>query len=170
MKKLLVLLLVFGLASAANAAIVSLSVDGVNPSDGTEDIDVASPTIVLSVLDDTDTHVWLMEVTVLKADATLGTPTPTVKAGGMASWNDWSDATWWIYELSTAGSPPDTPLAGQQWYMNLTSLKGLGETFTVNIGEYGMPVAHSIEFTMVPEPMTVALLGLGGLLLLRRRK
>jgi hypothetical protein len=169
MKKLLFLLLVFSLASAANAAVVSLSIDGLAPSDGTEDIERLD-VIELSVLDDTDTHVWLMEVTALKAECTLGTPTATLNAGGMASWNDWSDASMYIYELSTAGSPPDTPLAGKQWYMSLSTDLPIGAVFTVSIGEYGAPVAHSIDFTVVPEPMTVALLGLGGLFLLRRRK
>ena len=167
MKKLLILMLVLGLASVANAA-VSLSIDGVNATDGTEDIDIGS-TITLSVLSD-DISNWMMEVTVLTADATLGTPAFTTAAGGMAGYSDWSDASLWIYELSTGGTDPDFPMVGEQWTMSLTTLGALGSHFNVDIGPYGAQPVSSIDFTVVPEPMTIALLGLGSLFLLRRRK
>jgi len=168
-KKLLVLMLIFGLASAANAAVVGLSIDGVNVSGGAEVIDIASPMITLSIVSDTDDNNWLMEVSVLKADATLGLPTPTSLAGGMADYTDFSDATLWDYELSTAGAPGSV-FAGEQWTMALTALGDVGAVFAVNLGPYNQPVVSSIAFTVVPEPMTVALLGLGGLFLMRRRK
>jgi hypothetical protein len=167
MKKLLVLLLVLGMASAANAAVVGLSVDGVNVSDGSELYD-PSETITLYVLSDTDDYPWLMEVSVLMADATLGAPSPTANAGGMASWVDYSGGGLWDYELSTAGAPGSVK-AGQQWIMNLTPNMPMAGMFIVNLGPYGEPPVSSIEF-YVPEPVTIALLGLGGLLVLRRRR
>ncbi len=167
MKKLLVLMLVLGLASAANAA-VSLSIDGVNPSAPAVDI-LEGSTITLSVLSD-DAANWMMELTVLVADVDLGIPAFTPAAGGMAGYSDWSDGTLWIYELSTGGTDPDFPTPGQQWSMDLTTLGILGSVFTVDIGPYMEPVVSSIDFTVVPEPMTIALLGLGSLFLLRRRK
>jgi hypothetical protein len=168
MKKLLVLMLVFGLTSAANAAVVGLSVDGSTVTTAAE-IDIASPTIILSVVSDTDDHPWLMEVSVAMADATLGAPTPTSNAGGLADYVDYSGGGLWDYELSTAGSPGSV-LKGQQWTMNLTALGGLGSVFTVSLGEYGATPVSTIDFTVVPEPMTIALLGLGSLFMLRRRK
>jgi hypothetical protein len=167
MKKFLFLLLVVGMASAANAAVVGLSVDGVNVSDGTEGIGSAQ-TITLYVVSDTDNYPWLMEVSVLQADATLGTPTPTANAGGLAGVIDYSGGGLWDYELTTAGAPGSVK-AGQQWYMNLTSIGDLGDVFTVNLGPYGEAPVHSIDF-FVPEPVTLALLGLGGLFVLRRRR
>jgi hypothetical protein len=169
MKKLLVLLLVFGLASVANAMSVDLSVDGVNASDGTEDIDILSPTITLSVISD-DTLGWKMEVSTAQATSTLGFPVATSKAGSIASVTDFSGAGLWDYELNTAGVPGALPQVGEQWTMQLTALGGLGSVFTVNFGEYGQTPVSSIDFTVVPEPMTIALLGLGSLFLLRRRK
>lgn len=169
MKKLLVLMLVLGLASAANAT-VSLSIDGVNPTDGTEDIDITiSSTITLSILSDDD-QPWMMEVSVLTADATLGAPSVTAAAGGLAKYTDYSDATLWDYEIITGGVEPDYPTAGVQWTMSLTALGALDDVFTVDLGPYGGAVVSSIDFTLIPEPMTIALLGLGSLFLLRRRK
>ncbi|MGB2806188.1 MAG: PEP-CTERM sorting domain-containing protein [Sedimentisphaerales bacterium] len=167
MKKLLILMLVLGLASAANAA-VSLSIDGVNATDGTEDI-LEGSTITLSVLSN-DANPWMMEVTVLMADATLGTPAFTTAAGSMAGYNDWSGEGLWIYEISTGGTDPDYPTPGEQWTMDLTTLGALGSHFNVDIGPYGAQPVSSIDFTVVPEPMTIALLGFGALALLRRRK
>lgn len=167
MKKLLVLMLVLGLASAANAA-VSLSIDGVNPTDGTEDI-LEGSTITLSILSDDD-QPWMMEASVLKVVNVLGTPAFTAAAGSMAGYNDWSDGSLYIYEISTGGTDPDYPTPGVQWTMALTTSGALGSHFTVDLGEYMEPVTSSIDFTVIPEPMTIALLGLGSLFLLRRRK
>ena len=168
MKKLLVLLLVLGTASAANAAVVALSVDGVNPSDGTEDIP-QNTIIELSVVCDTADYPWLMEVRVLMADATLGTPIPWWCGDICPPPPDYSDDTWWDYEMSTAGAPGIPPV-GKQWYMDLSTSLPIDSVFTVYLGEYGMPPASTIDFTVVPEPTTIALLALGGLFLLRRRK
>lgn len=47
----------------------------------------------------------------------------------------------------------------------------LGDTVTISLfvdPEYGVP-ADSVAITIIPEPMTVILLGLGGLFLCRRK-
>jgi hypothetical protein len=158
------------MASAADAAIVGLSVDGVNVSDGTEDIP-QNTVIELSIVSDTDDHPWLMEISVLKADATLILLDDVIRpaAGSLASYIPFPDGTWWIYEISTAGAP-GTIKAGQQWVFDLSTSLSIGSVFTVYLGEYGKPPVSTIDFTVVPEPVTIALLGLGGLLVLRRRK
>ncbi len=49
--------------------------------------------------------------------------------------------------------------------------RSLGDTATVSLffdPEYGVPV-DSVAITIIPEPMTVILLGLGGLFLRRRK-
>ncbi|MGB2809821.1 MAG: PEP-CTERM sorting domain-containing protein [Sedimentisphaerales bacterium] len=168
MRNLLILTLVLGMASVANAVVVGLSVDGVNVSDGTEDI-LQNTTIELSVVCDTADYPWIMEVSVLKADATLGIPIPWY-CDICPPPPDYSDEIWWCYELSTGGVPGYPPPVGQQWTMDLSSSLSIGSVFTFYLGPYGIPPVSTIDFTVVPEPVTIALLGLGGLFLMRRRK
>jgi hypothetical protein len=167
MKKLLVLVMILGLCTVTNAAIVSLSLDGVTAAGDDADIMKGTP-ITLSVISDTADYAWLMEVSVLKANATLGTPALTAKAGGMAGFNDYSDASVWDYELSIAGAPGSVQ-AGEQVTMSLTGTGLVGSTFVVNLGPYGAAPVDSIEFSIVPEPVTIGLLGLGALFLRRRK-
>ena len=166
MKKLFIVMLVLGVASAANAAIVGLSIDGATVSDGTEDI-LQNSTIQLFVVSDTANFPYILDIKVLKAHAFLSMP---MGNPGCPPPIDYSDDTWWSYELSTGGSPDCPPFAGVQWTMSLTPLGALGDVFTVYLGPYGGAPVSTIDFRVVPEPVTIALLGLGGLFLLRRRK
>ena len=165
MKKMLTLLLVLGLASAASAT-VSLSLDGVNPLGTEGDIDVAV-TSTLYVISD-DTSAYLYDVTLADADATLGYPSINANAGNMAGVVDWSGGGVTDYELTAADSGGNI-LAGIHFSMDMTPLGAAGTSFYVELYEYGVGTVDDATINVVPEPMTIALLGLGGLFLRRRK-
>jgi hypothetical protein len=69
--------------------------------------------------------------------------------------------------MGPTGDPPIA--AGDQF--SLDYVGAVGDTATISLfvdPEYTTPVA-SVDVTVVPEPMTIILLGLGGLFLRRRR-
>jgi hypothetical protein len=166
MKKLLTLLLVLGLASAASAT-VSLSLDGVNPIAATGEEIVAGATVSLYVISD-DATAYMYDVTLADADATLGYPSINSNAGNMAGIVDWSGGGVTDYELTAADSGGNI-LAGIHFTMDLSPLGAAGTDFYVQLYEYGGPTIDDATINVVPEPMTIALLGLGGLFLRRRK-
>ena len=63
-------------------------------------------------------------------------------------------------------SPPSAIQSGDQYDVTIQGY--VTGTFGLDSDDYG--TNDILEVTVLPEPMTVALLGLGGLFLLRRRK
>lgn len=167
MKKMLILMLVLGVASTASASIVSLSVDGVNPAGDNVDYMEGSGVITLSVISD-GADPWLMEISTTDVGVTLGTPVVTAAAGGLAGYNDYSGGGLWDYELAVGGVT-SLPTAGVQWTLDLSSTLLDGSSFVVDLGEYGAAPTDSVTFNVVPEPVSMLLLGLGGLFLRRRK-
>lgn len=164
MKKLLVLMLVLGMASAANATVITWSVDGLT-------LDINETAVVQLVADDAITYSSPKYVGYSPATTSLGTITSMVAlapAGGNAEVQNPAqtgyDGWWTIFskDLET----PFTIASGSQYSV---TVKGLATgTFGLASDSYG--TSDTLEVTVIPEPMTVALLGLGGLFLLRRRK
>ena len=168
MKKLLVLMLVLGMASAASAAIGDLTLNA--------KLDLSGVTLdgTMAATDAEAFHVLIVsEGIVSPLDSTgLGTAAPSL-AGYSA------DSSGWIGVIPfTAG------YTGGSWIM----ANAPGEAFLT--GDYlDLGVAYTgqawveawyfdegsgatgfINSVLLPEPMTIALLGLGGLFMLRRRK
>ncbi|MHC4620834.1 MAG: PEP-CTERM sorting domain-containing protein [Planctomycetota bacterium] len=83
------------------------------------------------------------------------------------------DTGWWTVEAADASSP-FTIASGNQFEVHLAATSAMnGNTYSIVLDAYSpYPVGGPtpLTVTVVPEPMTLALLGLGGLLLLRRGK
>ena len=168
MKKLLVLMLVFAMASAASAALTIL-----DNEDGTfglqSDVDWTSTAddIYFVVITEVADYPTVGAVTAAApADSFIETGVNAAGAGIVGFPAGWDGMLGWIGTI-TAG----TVVTPGALYM---------DGFVSNIGNtvYLHPVSGDTwelgaaldSVTLIPEPMTVALLGLGGLFLLRRRK
>jgi len=165
MRRLFVLILVLGLASAANA--VFIQVDG-QVGDSFEVQENATITVVGE-----DTSSWLGYIVVEDGSGgVLSTAVTLDAAGNIGAASPYSEAGWGTgYELTVGMSPGGVPAigAGPQFTIGFTG--AVGSTARVSLfldPEFTIPVA-SVLLTVVPEPMTVLLLGLGGLFLPRRK-
>jgi hypothetical protein len=185
MKKLLVLMLVLGMATVANAALtLDISVSGavanpdgsytIHPSDHLT-LDISTPQ---GILVDADMGDFIMV-----CDTELG----SISGGVIVNHN-----TWWVDFLSddavSAGAPVPDGENGVWGSVGIfgytipaTSLlfsgidfhcEGLGTT-VVNIYTHDWSeitgTLASVTIHQIPEPITMALLGLGGLFLRRRK-
>ena len=169
MRKFLVVALVLGIASAANA--VTIHVDGIDPGGSIEIGEGVTP--VISVVSE-DGSSWLGYIIIEEGGTgSLGNAANLNAAGDMGAVSPYAEAGWGSgYELTIAMSPGGTPAVAVGPQFTFDYVGGvLGETVTISLfvdPEYGIP-ADSVVITVVPEPMTVILLGLGGLLLRRRK-
>jgi hypothetical protein len=198
MKKLLVLALVLGLASSASAALsgIQLSVDGATDGTGntTEIYIPISSELVIDVYGPAG-YDWLGYIIiegnppqggewgdddahgadVLNAYYTNQSYPITYAAAGdsdLSGTQRYTEVDWgWGYELS-ANSATSVP-GGRQFDVIYHCTGPESEYVTITLWDdaegYVTP-QDTILIHQVPEPMTIALLGLGGLFLLRRRK
>ena len=164
MKKLLVLILILGMSSLANAAI---TLDGptlpINEGD----------TVLLGINngDGRDYLAYLSIYYISEGGFSMGAMALAPTAGDMSSIGvpyDYSDI--WEVEVTLAQSE-GTTTPGIQFTAALTCMKMDVDVYVElwDAANLTQPV-DSLTITQVPEPMTIVLLGLGGLALLRRRK
>lgn len=165
MRKFLILFLVLVLSSAANAMLIK-----VDDMEG-ESFEVDLETTITVVSEDASS--WLGYIIIEEGGAgTLENPVVLDAAGDLGAAEAYSEADWGAgYQLSASMSPSgDPPIAvGSQF--SLDYIGAVGDTATISLfvdPEYTTPVA-TVTVTVVPEPMTIILLGLGGLFLRRRR-
>jgi hypothetical protein len=165
MKKLLILMLVLGMTSSAGAAL-SLLPEELTLS-GTGD------TGTIQVVSDMDggygCWIGLMDLSVAEYN---GCPTFTHGGnpdGGSIMPTCFYDPQW-VGEIIVASLNPNNPiLPGAHINVNLVGVAA-GVTSLNLYASDGMTLLDSATITVLPEPMTIAMLGLGGLFLLRRRK
>jgi hypothetical protein len=183
MRKLLILMLVVGMASVANGALRLSVNDDKHPADSMYYLD-ASDTLKLDVWNDAPIGlgVYWAIVTSPKAEVTGGAvkvPDPDVgilyttpaSGSGIPGIPAGTDGIWGSLAVFSPdpGIPGDTTLFDD---IMLHCNGGPNEQLvylveTANFVDY---LRTQLIVHQIPEPMTVALLGFGGLFLLRRRK
>lgn len=167
MRKLLVLFLVLGLTSAANALLIT-----VDEQEGDSfDVDLTSTITVVSE----DASSWLGYIIVEEGGAgSLENAVILDAAGDIGAATAYTEIGWGTgYELTASMSPTGVPALSAGSQFSFDYVGAVGDTATISLFDesdptYTTPVA-SVNVTVVPEPMTVLLLSLGALFLRRRR-
>jgi hypothetical protein len=167
MKILLALILVLGTAAAANAVVIE--VDG----QAGEAIVLPDTVATVTVIGE-DTANWLGYMRIEEGcSGELSNPVVLDAAGHLGGVPGDYDEPPWLpgYELTVAMSPGGVPAvaAGPQFHFDYSYSGDLVEGTTISLyvdPQYEVPES---SVRIVPEPMIVVLLGLGGLFLRRRR-
>jgi len=165
MKKLLVLALVLSIAAMANATIVTLT-----PSATT-----VTQNQVVTVTATGDTTAALDYVVMDLGQISAGTLlwTKTVLAGELATVTEIGDLlpNQSDMELGSGSGPGSaTPLtAGVQFNGTFKVAASASGSFYMYLEDQNSDIRQTIKYTVVPEPMTIGLLGIGGLFLRRRK-
>jgi len=172
MKKLLVVMMVLGLVGSAQAAI-SLSLDG---QDAPPEITITvSTTIIIDVTSD-DAMSWGGYLEYIPRDSQgaewVGQMTIKPAAGKDATARIYPGyATTW--QLSAAALPGNTPPVspGSQFEIGFHCLAPGDVTITLwgDAWDTAGPPIDTLVIHQIPEPVTIGLLGLGGLFLRRRK-
>jgi len=180
MKKLLILMLVMGMASTANAALKLVSSAG-NTLDPTG---VFFPSSTLIGIDNDTAAPNQGQITVLAIDIAgpggwtgvenIYTP-PSLGDGGTGGYYGIVagadtgfpfDADMWASDLAVASPEPYGLGVLADYEFQCT---GLGEVTIYLYAQDFATVLDTLTITQIPEPITFALLGLGGLFLRRRK-
>ena len=163
MKKLLILMVVLAVASLANA-LVTVAVSDTEVEKG--------GTVTISVSSD-NAAAYMKYLDMAKGKATLGPVTIYTEAGYDAAVVSYSTPT--LYDLELTAVELDTltgqPVtAGLHFSVVATAIGDVGDTFEIELlngSTYAWEDGETV--TIIPEPATIALLCLGGLLLRKKK-
>ncbi len=168
MKRVLALVLVLGLACSANATylqIDGLSSDNYNLLEGS--------TVTISIISEDDSN-WLGYLIVPDGSpGTLSNPTIWDAAGNLGEAIPYTELGWGTgYELTAATSFGGIPAveAGQQFTFDFSGgIAGQSTQLLLFADPDYLTPLDAITITIVPEPLTIALLGLGALFLRKKK-
>jgi hypothetical protein len=186
MKKLLVLVMVLGLVATANAGLCTLSLTGTTTAPAEITVATGSITNIAVLSNDASPQGLLLELDDSAADAagemaTYSTAvgdwvytggndmgmTKYAAAGDMASIVDPVVETYpGLFGLSGAGVT--SPATTGKWFSINYQAAGLGDMYITLYTDAAAPI-QTLIVHQTPEPITMTLLGLGGLFLRRRK-
>ena len=177
MKKFLILLLVLGLASSANAALTLVSSEGDTLLQGGSTRigiynDNAAPgqgLITWLSIDVSGPGAWIPNDEIFHSPPSLGPGGTSLYYGVLPPGDTGLAYTADLWYSDAAVASPDPYGVGVLVDYGFNCI-GLGNVDIYLIADDLTTVLDKLTIAQIPEPMTIALLGLGGLLLLRRRK
>ena len=172
MKKFLIVIaaLLLAMASTSNATVVFTVGTGSTTEAGTTLDIVEDDTITVNVYDDAGGADYTKYVDMLKSQGfTMTTPVKQAAAGSLAVVNIYSTGS--LYDFGvTAGEAPGSPPSGIHFIFTVTASGIEDDTVQLQLLRSGDYVKEKyIDLTIVPEPATIAILGLGALLLRRKK-
>ena len=175
MKKFLMLMmLVLGLASLANAMEV-ISLNG----DIYIDYLVVEPstTVTVDIFDTAPAGSWMDYLDFASlSEGCFSTGYvqwgPAQGTAGLIGWRGYPLPAFDVYEYEVTqgwGPPPVVPQTGTVWMVDMHCEHGVNDVIITLWDSMGAILYDSATIHQIPEPVTVALLGLGALFLRRRR-
>jgi hypothetical protein len=170
MKKLLIFILVLGLSSLANATMtnIEISIDGATVGASYDVLtgDTISVEMYSNNEDPGSGYLGLED----NALYTLTNQAVTTNAGDQGGYTSYSyyGYTEIMVVVSKTASGTITPGVMFMVDFNAGSSTGTVDVYLAS-DESGYPTVDTLTINIIPEPMTIALLGLGGLFLRRRR-
>lgn len=169
MKKLLVLMLVLGITSVTNAAIM-LSINGDTSIDTIELCE--GGTVIIDLFSDADNTAYGAYVGIIGGEDGgdwTGNYTVYPIAGGTAVTDFGITYPGWWYAEANTNDPDNKPIsAGRHFDYEFQCLLA-GVDVTIELEDAAGTPVDWVYIHQVPEPASMLLLGLGGLLLRRRK-